>query len=151
MEPQRPKFCGPYQAARQVKGRPMCSYTRLACPYGLHACQSCGKGGHGAGDCCFYAAQTEAVPPPQPSPLPPAPAVSTAKSSAFVPIPWPVEPASTAVFVPGFGCKGEGKSANLVFSLPRQVCLLQPMSRLLFSSPAVLPSSKGARPLLPIH
>ena len=35
------------------------------------------------------------------------------KSSAgFKPLPQPEEPTSTAVFLPGFGCKGEGKSAN---------------------------------------
>ena len=64
MQPLRPSFCAPYQLARQVKGRPMCPHTKQACPYGLHACQLCGKGGHGAGDCRTIAA------PPNPHVMP---------------------------------------------------------------------------------
>ena len=94
MQPQRPTFCGFYQAARQVKGRPMCSFTRHSCPHSLHACQLCGKSGHGAED-CRTRAQPQMTPPAEQPPPPPTP-----------------EPSRYAVFVPGFGCKGEGKVAN---------------------------------------
>ena len=45
MEPRRQEFCGPYQQARQVGGRPMCSYTSRSCPFGRHACRTCGRVG----------------------------------------------------------------------------------------------------------
>ena len=109
MKPAHPKFCGPYQLARQVKGRPMCLYTRLSCPNGLHACQSCGRSGHGAEECRFTAAQPQVVPPDLPVPH----KAETPESSTDTwPIIEPVEVPPQAVFVPGFGSKGEGKSAN---------------------------------------
>ena len=109
MEPARPKFCGPYQQARQVKGRPMCLYTKLSCPNGLHACQSCGRPGHGAEECRFTAAQPQVVPPRLP--LPPKEETPESWTDTW-PVLEPPEVTSKAVFVPGFGSKGEGKAAN---------------------------------------
>ena len=114
MEPAPPTFCGPYQQARLVKGRPMCLYTRLSCPNGLHACQSCGKPGHGAEECRLTAAQPVLV--PRRLPLPP-PAATTESWTDTWPVFEPVEVTSQAVFVPGFGSKGEGKSANYGLSI----------------------------------
>ena len=87
MQPQRPTFCGFYQLARQVQGRPQCSFTRQSCPHGLHACQLCGKSGHGAEDCRTRAQPPTTPPaeqppppptmqpPPQPTPEPPPPSM----------------------------------------------------------------------------
>ena len=86
---QRPTFCAPYQATRRVAGQPMCSYTSKTCPFGLHACMQCGKSGHGAEDC-------RTRPPPEQEP----PAEQAPPPAA--------QPKTSAVFVPGFGCKGEG-------------------------------------------
>ena len=110
MEPARLKFCGPYQQARLVKGRPMCLNTRLSCPNGQHACQSCGRPGHGAEECRFTAAQPQVVPPRLP--LPPSLPLPESWTDTWPPVVPPVEVTSQAVFVPGFGSKGEGKSAN---------------------------------------
>ena len=139
MQPQRQKFCGPYQQARQVRGRPMCDHTRLNCPYGLHACQLCGKAGHGAEDCRTHAAPRIVVPAPPPRPAGPT-AIPTSKArglsqpkvgdaiapppppAVFLPLPpatptpstapAPAVPTCSSVFVPGFGGQGEGTAAN---------------------------------------
>ena len=70
MEPRRQEFCGPYQQARQVGGRPMCSYTSRSCPFGRHACRTCGRVGHGAEDCQMGTPQTDAEPPSVPAAVP---------------------------------------------------------------------------------
>ena len=126
MEPARPKFCGPYQEARQVSGRPMCQYTRRTCPYGVHACQACGKPGHGAADC--RSPEPSEVTPPVPEEAPPLPkSASFPKSAALVqPIPSAVPAAQPPVFVPGFGFKGEGKAANYGVAIPRPTLLPPP-------------------------
>ena len=142
MQPQRPKFCGPYQAARKVKGRPMCIHTRHSCPLGLHACQLCHKEGHGAEDCRTRRAAPFVV-PPRPTSAPREPFISptskavsmrtsracsrllrpgvgvdstTLPSPPAVPAPSIspdlVQPTSSSVFVPGIGRKGEGKTEN---------------------------------------
>ena len=99
MQQRREEFCGPYQRPRQIKGRPFCLYTKHNCPYGRHACELCGKAGHGAGDCQSHVPRV--VPPPEPPIPPPAP-----------------EPSSSSVFVRGFGRKGEGKDANYGVDIP---------------------------------
>ena len=116
MQPLRPSFCAPYQLARQVKGRPMCPHTKQACPYGLHACQLCGKGGHGAGDCRLIASPPTPLalpsregPEPQQIAPPPTPPAAVPAPSAK---PAPAQPQELSVIVPGFGRKGEGKGAN---------------------------------------
>ena len=52
----------------------MCQYTKRSCPYGLHLCQLCGKGGHGAEDCKAITTNDPALAPssdlPKPSPPP---------------------------------------------------------------------------------
>ena len=90
----------------------MCPHTRHNCPFGLHACKKCGKPGHGAENCRFTASQTEMVPPVEHSPPPPAGPAWTKSSAAAPSSSLPAEAKSQAVVVPGFGCKGEGKSAN---------------------------------------
>ena len=103
MEPQRTPFCGFYQLARQVGGRPQCRHTRQSCPHGRHACQLCGKSGHGLEDCRTRATPPATPPAEQP---PPPPAMQPPPKAA------PPEPSQIPVFVPGFGKKGEGKDAN---------------------------------------
>ena len=81
MEPQRPTFCGLHQTARQVRGRPVCVYTRQSCLHGLHACQLCGKGGHGAEECRTYAAPPIVVPPRPPRSPPQRPVAPSTKKA----------------------------------------------------------------------
>ena len=69
MEPQRKDFCGSYQAARQVRCRPMCPYKKNDCPHGAHKCRGCGRAGHGQEDCC-YPPMTVPEPPPCPRETP---------------------------------------------------------------------------------
>ena len=117
MDPQR-QYCGSYQKARAVKGRPQCPYTKHTCPFGMHACQACGLFGHGAEECRYTARMPEVEPPPEP----PTPAPSSAPppeiATSSMPDPDSAEATSKPVFVPGFGCKGEGKSANYGTAIP---------------------------------
>ena len=159
MQRAEPKFCGSYQARRRIQGRPECPYTRRACPFGEHACESCGRSGHGSQDCLYFPPGPATMPPPAAALVPPAPppvpppahllprtasseflAVGcTSKAGSLI---WPgsaCDPASTlpaapaaptsapappeppppkAVYVPGFGCKGEGKDANYGTRIP---------------------------------
>ena len=117
METKR-KYCGSYQQARLVKGRPQCPYPRRTCPYGLHACQACGLFGHGAEECRHIETTTEVEPPTEPS---------ASASSAAPPTHIATEPkkeedtqgaTDKSVFVPGFGRKGEGKAANYGTPIP---------------------------------
>ena len=124
MEPQRKKFCVDYQQAREVPGRPMCRFPKWTCPFGSHACRNCGKSGHGADDCKSAITNWEETTEPKsaPTPCPPTlqePPASTAHApipapavQRTAPNPTPEAPVETAVFVRGFGFKGEGKSSN---------------------------------------
>ena len=117
MDPQR-QYCGSYQKARAVKGRPQCPYTRRTCPFGLHACQACGLFGHGAEECRYTATTMEVEPPPEPPAPAPSSAPPTETATSSMPDTDSAKPTSEPVFVPGFGCKGEGKSANYGTAVP---------------------------------
>ena len=78
------------------------------------------------------------LPPPSAVPVP----------STF---PAPAEPKSSSVFVSGFGRKGEGKTANYGVAIAPPTLLAEADLPLVFSSPAVLRGSKGARPTNPSH
>ena len=117
---QRRQYCDAYQAARQVRGVIMCPYTKHTCPFGLHQCKSCGRSGHGAEDCWNTFQSTDLAPPPPPAP--PAPPAPTPESSCSNPKkPRQEEGSNQAVFVPGFGLKGEGKLANYGVEIPGPV------------------------------
>ena len=162
MQRAEPKFCGGYQARRRVQGRPECPYTRRACPFGEHACESCGRGGHGSQDCLYFPPGPATMPPPAAALVPPAPPpvpppahllprtassqflsvactskagsymwpgtacalastrapASSLPSSASTSATAPVQPPPNAVYVQGFGCKGEGKDANYGTRIP---------------------------------
>ena len=122
MQPQRQEFSGPYQAARQVKGQPMCPYT---CPYA-----SCCNPGHGAGDFRTNRPEPCVVLPPE-RPVP---------TSA-------PETSSSSVFVRGFDRKSEGKMQIMVLPLPHPRRSSKQISPLILRRPALLQSSKGPRPL----
>ena len=117
MEPQRPKFCSAYQTARVCKGRPSCLYTRFGCPHGRHACQSCGREGHGSEDCRWKRPMPEVVAPTKRPPLA-VPAETGQSSAESRPLPKSAALAGNAVFVQGFGYKGEGKMANYGVTVP---------------------------------
>ena len=74
----------------------MCLYTRLNCPHGQHACETCGKSGHGSGD-CRTRVQPEEL---QHDSVIAAPDVSQGSSSGG------------SIPVAGFGRKGTGKDGN---------------------------------------
>ena len=121
----------------------MCPHTRRECPFGMHACSVCGRVGHGAMECRFAAAQTQVVPPPVRPPVPPAAVVPTPTSSTETrPLPGPAEAKHHAVWVPGFGCKGEGKLANYGVVIPPP-SLLPPA--------AVLPAPQQAASSSDLH
>ena len=88
-------YCGFTKLFAKSKAARCATCTKHNCPHGLHACQLCGKSGHGA-ESCHTRSQQQLMPPADQSPARPA----------------PPESSSCAVFVPGFGCKGEGKDAN---------------------------------------
>ena len=145
MEPRHPRFCGPYQQARQVKGVPMCGYTRHACPFGRHACSLCGKNGHGAEDCRLTAAPPSVVPPPQ---QPQGLHLQRHPRVLLQPCPSPdhrsprVRLSLCLVSV----ARVKERQQSMGLPLPLQVCFLQPTSPLLLSSPAVLQGCTGASP-----
>ena len=121
----------------------MCPHTRRECPFGMHACSVCGRVGHGAMECRFAAAQTQVVPPPVRPPVPPAAVVPTPTSSTETrPLPGPAEAKHHAVWVPGFGCKGEGKVANYGVVIPPP-SLLPPAAVLPAPQQAASSSSHG--------
>ena len=112
------QYCDSYQRARVVKGRPECPYTKHTCPFGMHACQACGLFGHGAEECRHIATETKLEPPPEPPAPPPSSAPPQEIATSSMPDPDRAKATSEPVFVPGFGKKGEGKSANYGTAIP---------------------------------
>ena len=135
----RIRYCSPYQQKREVKGQPQCPHTRKACPYGLHACEVCGKAGHGAEDCWSSAkrkeveARLKAPANPEPEPA----TVTNAPEPATVPMPAKVMQQDQAQFVPGFGKKE--KERERIMGLPSHLHAPFRVPKSHCFTPAVLP------------
>ena len=137
METKR-KYCGSYQKARLVKGRPQCPYTRRTCPYGMHACQACGLFGHGAEECRYIESTTQVEPPTEPSASAASAAPPTDTASAAMPEEDSQEATSAPVFVPSLVARARERPPTTALLFPRRHCWILPICRPPFAMSAFL-------------